>query len=101
MISKLAMELALNESVVSGTNSIQPPGESPSVQNHPEPFTPLTRERAEETRQGELRRAFTNFQPSVADLRGTIGRLLHDKVSEISGASAAAQAVGRHNAATK
>jgi hypothetical protein len=100
MISKLAMELALSDSVVPGGNNIQPAGESPSIQDMPSPFTQLTHERHEDTRQGELRRSFDQFQPSVADLRGTISQLLHDKVSEISGSSAAAQAVGRHNTAT-
>jgi len=101
MINKLAMELATNDGTVSGLNNMQPMGENPSMQDRPEPFAPLTRKVHEETRQGELSRAFDQFQPSVSDFRGTIGRLLHDKVSEISGSTAAAQAVQRHSAATK
>jgi len=100
MISKLAMELALNDSSITGRNEIQPFGEDPSVQNAAEPFTAHTRERHADIRQGELRRIFNNYKPSVDDFRSTIGRLLHDKVSEISGSSAAAQAAGRHNNAT-
>lgn len=101
MINKLAMELALEERPVSGTNNIQPWGENPSVQEQPGPFSPLVKERSEDTRQGELRRSFDQFQPSVSDLRGTIGKLLHDHVEGTSGSSAAAQTVQRHSAATK
>jgi hypothetical protein len=100
MINKLAMDLALNTHGVLGRNEIQPFGEDPSTQDMPSPFTPLTHERHMDTRQGALSRIFSNYRPSVDDFRSTIGRLLHDKVSEISGSTAAAQAVGRHNQRT-
>lgn len=104
MIRKLAEELAglaVNTSSVPGKNDIRP-DRGPDLTPRPKPmegiFTDLTKERAEDTRQGELGRAFGEFAGSVGDYKHTIGTLLSEKVEEISGSTAAAQAASRNRA---
>jgi hypothetical protein len=102
MIRKLAQELAgldVNHASVTGKNNIRPdlgPSLTPRPKPMEEPFTQLVTERAQDTRQGELGRTFGEFAGSVGDFRNTIGKLLDTKIEEISGSTAAAQAVSRN-----
>jgi len=110
MIRKLALELAGDVTarggdspLISGPNDIRPSdpmsppiGLKADVQG---PMTDLTVERHRDTMQGELARAFDNYIPSVNDFRASIGGLMHAKIDEISGSTAASQALTRHRSA--
>lgn len=103
MIRKLAEEIAGNvggdSPIVPGKNTIRPeepaapPAVKPDLQG---PFTDLTVQRHADTKQGELGRAFGEYSKSVGDFRHTMGALLNAKIEEISGSSAASQAVARN-----
>jgi hypothetical protein len=102
MIRKLAEEIAGNvggdSPIVPGKNDIRPqepaaPAVKPDLQG---PWTDTTAQRAADTKQGELGRAFGEFSKSVGDYKHTIGSVLDAKIEEISGSSAASQAVARN-----
>lgn len=101
MIRKLAEEIAgldVNSASVPGKNNIRDegsptPGVKPDLQG---PFTDLAVSRHADTKQGELGRAFGEYSKSVGDYRHTIGSVLDAKIEEISGSSAASQAVARN-----
>lgn len=103
MIRKLAEEIAGNvggdSPIIPGKNNIRldtpgaPPAQKPDVQGQ---FTDLAAGRHAESRQGELGRAFGEYSKSVGDYQHTIGGVLAAKIEEISGSSAASQAVARN-----
>jgi hypothetical protein len=110
MIRKLALELAGDltarggdSPLISGPNDLRPadPTSFPlSLKADTQgPLTDLTVERHRETMQGELARTFDNYIPSVNDFRSSIGGLMHAKIDEISGSTAASQALTRHRSA--
>ncbi len=101
MITKLAAELAGiggDSPIVSGKNDLRPETTSPSSvkEDVQGPFTDLAVDRHADTTQGELGRAFGEYSKSVGDYKNTIGSLLNAKIEEISGSSAASQAVARN-----
>ena len=86
--------------VISGPNDLRPSDPSPppvslkaDVQG---PLTDLTAEGHKQTMHGELSRAFDNYIPSVEDWGNTIGQLMSARINEISGSTAASQALARH-----
>lgn len=98
MIRKLAEELATNPGV-SGTNNIRPadPGQPPALKPDMQgPFSDLVVGRHAEGKQGVLDRGFEQYPSMVGDYKNTIGALLSAKIEEISGSSAASQAVARN-----
>jgi len=109
MIRKLALELAGDltarggdSPLISGPNDLRPsdPTPGPALKADVQgPMTDLTVQRHRDTMQGELSRAFDNYIPSVEDFGATIGALMHAKIDEISGSSAASQALSRHRGA--
>lgn len=85
--------------VISGPNDIRSSDQSgaPSVKADAQgPLTDLTMSGHRDTVQGELSRAFDNFIPSVDDYHKTIGSVMAAKIHEISGSTAASQALARH-----
>lgn len=110
MIRKLALELAGDVTanggdspLISGPNDLRPADPmSPPLSLKADvqgPMTDLTVARHKDTMHGELARAFDNYIPSVNDFRSSIGGLLHAKIDEISGSTAASQALARHRSA--
>lgn len=100
MITKLAQELAgIGDSpIITGTNDLRPEtAPTSSVKSDMQgPFTDLTVERHADGTQGELGRAFGEYSKSVGDYKNTVGSLLNAKIEEISGSTAASQAVARN-----
>lgn len=89
--------------VISGPNDLRPsnPPEPPvtlKADSHG-PLTDLYVKKHKETMHGELSRAFDNFVPSVTDWHNTIGNVMSAKIDEISGSTAASQALARHRGA--
>ena len=84
----------------SGRNDLRPLNPGPSAvgmkADTQGPFTDLTAKGHEETMHGELHRAFDQYLPSVKDYHNTIGAVLSAKIEEISGSTAASQALARH-----
>lgn len=85
---------------IAGKNDLRPldPPEAP-VHQKPDtqgPMGDMVVQRHKDTMHGELHRAFDNYLPSVRDYHSTIGQLMAAKIEEISGSSAASQALVRH-----
>lgn len=106
MITKLARELAGidvdgDSPIVQGTNDLRPeePGPSSMKSDMQGPFTDLVAGRHADSTQGQLGRAFGEYSKSVGDYQDTIRSHLNAKVREISGSSAASQAVARNRKA--
>lgn len=89
--------------LIPGKNELRPsnPGPIPVSQKVDTggPFLDTTVKGHEETMHGELSRGFDNYVPSVRDYHATIGNVMSAKIDEISGSSAASQALARHRAA--
>lgn len=89
--------------VITGPNDLRPsdPQGAPvslkaDVQG---PLTDLAVAQHKDTMHGELSRAFDNYIPSVDDWKTTIGNVMSAKIDEISGSTAASQALARHRGA--
>jgi hypothetical protein len=104
IFSKLAYDHIIDvkgdSPMILGPNDLRPSDPSPppvsmkaDVQG---PLTDLTVEGHKQTMHGELSRAFDNYLPSVEDWGNTIGQLMSARINEISGSSAASQALTRH-----
>lgn len=89
--------------LITGPNDLRPSDPSaPPLDMKADAQGPLTDATAaghKETMHGELARAFDNFVPSVNDWKTTIGNLMSAKIDEISGSTAASQALSRHRGA--
>ena len=104
IFSKLAYDHVIDvkgdSPMITGPNDLRPSDPSPppvsmkaDVQG---PLTDLTVEGHKQTMHGELSRAFDNYLPSVEDWGNTIGQLMSARINEISGSTAASQALTRH-----
>lgn len=103
IFKKLAMDIVGGDTpVIPGRNELRPQEETAAPTPKADtqgPFTDTTVRGHQETMHGELSRAFDNYVPSVQDYNNTIGGLMAAKIEEISGSTAASQALARHSKA--
>lgn len=103
IFAKLAFDHIVGDTpVIPGGNELRParPPAPPEVKADTQgPLTDLTVDGHRETMHGELERSFDNYMPSVDDFKNTIGNVLSAKIEEISGSTAASQALHRHRKA--